>query len=95
LFCFHQKKSAADAYKIICENVIECIRIDLNDLKTIISISVTKNAPDFRCPAVVEDDELRKDRKKSWKIFRLIYIVSIYCNKKDCKKSIAKTFAST
>jgi len=41
LFCFHQKKSAADACKI-CENVIECVRIGLNESKTIISISVIK-----------------------------------------------------
>jgi len=37
-----------------------------------ISISMTKKAPD----AIVEEDELRKDGKKSWKILRLIYIVT-------------------
>jgi len=65
LFCFHQKEKAADACRIICETygekvIVIKMRIDLNNLKTVISISVTKNAP-----GVLEKDELRKDGKKS------------------------------
>jgi len=44
------------------------VRIGLNDLKTMISISVIKNAPEYsERPAALEEDELRKDGKKFWK----------------------------
>jgi len=50
-----------------------------------ISISVTRR------PAVVEEDELRKDEKKSWKAMEntsinLYCIDFFYCNKKIAKK---------
>jgi len=46
LFCFHQKKSAADAHRIICETYGENViaipqRIGLSDLKKL--ILMTKN----------------------------------------------------
>lgn len=49
LFRFYQKKNA-DAYRIIYETysenvILEHVRIDLNDLKMVISISVTKFVP--------------------------------------------------
>jgi len=37
----------------------------LNNVKMMISVSVTKNAP-----VVVEENELRKDGKKSWKTMK-------------------------
>jgi len=52
LFCFHQKKANTQNHLRYGENVIkyykmfERMRIGLNDLKTMILISVTKNAPD-------------------------------------------------
>jgi len=62
------------------------VRIDLNSLKTVILISVTKNA------AVEENKIAGKDGKKLWKIRQLIYIVSIfYCNKKKLQE-IGKNF---
>jgi len=42
-----------------------CANWNLNNLKTVILISMTKNGPS----AAVEEDELWKDGKKSWKIF--------------------------
>jgi len=44
LFCFHQKKSAVDAYRIICETYDEnvlviSVQIGLNDLKMVISLT--------------------------------------------------------
>jgi len=51
------------------------MRIGLNDLKMVISVSITKNALDS---AAMEENELGKSRRKGWKIFRLIYIVSIF-----------------
>jgi len=60
---FRQKKSTADAHGIICEtygeNVI-AIRTNyanLNDLKTVISISDKERS---ERPAVVEQDKLRR-----------------------------------
>jgi len=58
---------------------LECVRIDLNDLKTVISISMTKNAPD--APQLwnrTNCEKMRKNHGKRWKILRLIYIV-LYC----------------
>jgi len=58
LFCFHQKKNATDAHRIICMmkmlQPLERVQIGLNDLKMVISISVTKNTPDITS---VEEDE--------------------------------------
>jgi len=52
LFYFHQKKSTADAYRILCEtygkNVIAIKTCtNLNDLKAVNSISVSKNDLDI------------------------------------------------
>jgi len=49
--CLYQKKNAdvhRIIYKMYSENITakKYVRSDLNDLKTVISISVTKNAPD-------------------------------------------------
>jgi len=39
----------------------------------------------FRCSAIVEEDELRKDRKKLWKMMENIsinlYRIDFFCNK--------------
>jgi len=71
LFCFHQKKSAADAHRVICEmyseNVIatlERVRIGLNDLKTVISISVIKTSGSCRKRGIAE----RWKELLKWKI---------------------------
>jgi len=68
LFRFHQKKSAADAHRIICEtydkNVI-AIRTSANKFKQVKNsnfyISDKKRSD---CSAIVEEDELQKDEKK-------------------------------
>jgi len=86
LFCFHQKKSAADAHRIICEmygeNIIaiRTVWIGLNNLKVVISISVTKNVPN---DLQLEENELQKE---SWKTMKnisinLYWIDFFYCNK--------------
>jgi len=56
-FIFHQKKSAANAYRIICEIYdekcdvwcysLECMRIDLNDLKT--DFDISDKMPQISC----------------------------------------------
>jgi len=50
LFCHHQKKSAADHTELFVRYImkipLECVRTDLNNLKTTISISAIKNALD-------------------------------------------------
>jgi len=53
---------------------LKCVRIDLNDLKTVISISVTKNTPNTL--QLWKITNCRK--KKLWKILKLIDIVLIF-----------------
>jgi len=98
LLYFHQKKSASDIHRVVCEtydeNVI-AIRTCANwfkQFKNVISISVTKNASD--AVQLWKRTNCGNIRKKSWKILRLIYIVSIFIIiKKNCKK-FTKIFAS-
>jgi len=53
------------------------VRIGLNDLKTVILISMTKNTPDALEEAV-EENELHKDGKKTWKTMKNTSI-NLYC----------------
>jgi len=79
LFCLHQKKSAADAHRFIyetySENVVAirtCANC-LNDFKTMISISVTKNALDvLQLWKRTNCGKIRKSHGKRWKILWLI-----------------------
>jgi len=74
--------------------LLEYVQIGLNDLK-IRDFNITDKER-FGRPAAMEEDKMRKDGKKSWKIFPLIYIASFffYCNKKKLQK-ISKNFVST
>jgi len=93
LFCFHQKKGIVDAHRIICEMYENIIAIktcanNLNDLKiTDFNISDKKCS---RRPAVMEEDKLRKDGKKSWKTMENISINLYYGFFIVIKKKIAK-----
>jgi len=77
LFCFHQKKSA-NAHRIICmvKNII-FIKMNANWFKND-DFDIGDKERSRRPAAVEEEDELRKDGKKSWKLLRLIYTVSIF-----------------
>jgi len=99
LFCFHQKKRAVDAHRIICRRMmkmllpLERVRIGLNDLEVKV-ISVTKNAPDVL--------QLWKrtncEKKKLWKMMENIsinlYRNNFFINKKKLQKS-TRTFADS
>jgi len=70
--------------KMLCP--LESARIDL---KTMISISVTKNAPLNGYPAAMEEGELQKESwkmVKNGKILVNLYYIDFLCNKKNSKK---------
>jgi len=81
-----KKKSTADAHRIICETYSE----------NVIAIRTCAKNDDFNIsdkerfgrPAV-EEDELRKDGKKSWKTIENtsinLYYIGFFCNKKISK----------
>jgi len=100
LFCFHQKKSAADARRIICEtyseNVIalEQMRISLNYFVKNGDFDINNRKYSGRL-AAMKEDELRKNGKKSWKMMENISINLCYIDFFIVIKKLAKTFAPT
>jgi len=99
LFRFHQKKSVADAHRIICEtydeNVI-AIRTSASKFKQFknsnFDISDKKRS---ECPATVEENELRKDEKKIKNTLINLYFDFIVVKKIAkigfCKRTFAPT----